>query len=63
MSEKHKKICKCLNYVQHLLILASTITDCVLISAFVSLVCVPVDIVVSAVGLKICAIIAGIKKV
>ena len=45
-----------------MLVLASTATDCVSISAFVSLVCVPVDIKGSAVGLKICAITAGIQK-
>ena len=62
MSEKHKKTCKYLNYIKHLLILASTINGCVLISAFASLVCVPVGITSSAVGLKICAITAGSKK-
>ena len=61
MSEKHKNTSKYLNYVEHLLILASTVTDCVAISAFASLDCVPVGITSSAVGLKICAITAGIK--
>ena len=46
-----------------MLILASTVTDCASISAFVLLVCVPVGIMSSAVGLKICEITAGIKKV
>ena len=45
-----------------MLVLASTATDCVSIAAFVSLVCVPVGIKGSAVGLKICAITAGIQK-
>ena len=62
MSETYKKTCKYLNYVEHLLILASTITGCVSISAFASLVCVPVGITSSAVGINICAIAAGIKK-
>ena len=44
MSEKYKKIWKYLNYVEHLLILASTVTGCVLISAFASLACVLFDI-------------------
>ena len=35
---------------------------CVSISTFTSLVCVPVDITSSAVGIKICATTAGIKK-
>ena len=42
--------------------LASTNTSYVSISAFVSLLCVPVGITSSAVGINICAIIAGIKK-
>ena len=62
MSEKHKNTCKYLNYVEHLLILASTVTGCVSISAFTSLVAVPVGITSSTVGLKICAFTAGIKK-
>ena len=45
-----------------MLILASTVTVCVSISAFPSLVCVPVRITSSAIGLKICAIIAGTKN-
>ena len=51
-----------LNYVEHLLILASTVAGYVLISAFSSLVCVPVGIRISAVVINICAIIAGIRK-
>ena len=51
-----------LNYLEHLLILASRITSCVSMPAFASLVCVPVDIMSSEVGLKTCAITAGIKK-
>ena len=62
MSEKYKKTCKYLNYVEQVLILVSTVTGCVSISAFASLVCVPFGITSSAVGLKICAITAGIKK-
>ena len=49
MSKKHKKTCKYLDYVEHLLILVSTITGCVSISAFTSLVVVPVGITSSAV--------------
>ena len=62
MSKKHKKTCKYLTYVEHLFILASTITGCVSISAFDSLVYVSVRITSSAVGLKLGAIITGIKK-
>ena len=61
MSEK-SKTWKYLNYVKHLLVLVSTVPGCVLTSAFASLVCAPVGITSSAVGIKICVIIAGIKK-
>ena len=62
MSEKYKKKCKYLNYVEHLLILVSTITGCVSISALASLVCALVGITSSGVGIKLCAITAGIKN-
>ena len=62
MKEKYKKTCKYLNYVEHLLILASTVTGCVSISAFASLPSVPVVITSSTLGIKICAITVGIKK-
>ena len=56
MREKYKETCKYLNYVEHFLLLASAANVCVPISAFVSLVVVPVGVSSSAVGLKICAI-------
>ena len=62
MSKKHKKVCTTLNYIEHFLILASTITGCISISAFVSLIGIPIGFTSSAIGLKICAITAGIKK-
>ena len=62
MSERYEKTCKYLNYVENVLILVSTVTGCVPISAFASLVCVPVGIKSSAVELNICAITAGFKK-
>ena len=51
-----------LNYIANLLILASTVTGYILISAFASLVCHPVGITSSAVEISICAITAGMKK-
>ena len=48
MSKEHKQIYTALNYIEHLLILASAVTGCVSISTFASLV--------------ICAITAAIKK-
>ena len=61
MSENYKET-KSLNYLENLLILASTVTDCVSVSAFSSLVDIPVGITSSAVGIDICAITAGIKN-
>ena len=49
-------------YTEHFLILASTITGCTSNSAFASLLGVPIGITKSAIGLKIGAITAGIKK-
>ena len=62
MNKKHQKICTTLNYIEHFLILASTITGCVSISAFSSSVGIPVEITISGIVLKICAIDVGIKK-
>ena len=62
MDKKHKKCCKVLNYIDHLHIVTSAITGCVSISAFYSLVGIPLGITSSLIGLKICAITAGIKK-
>ena len=42
--------------------LVSTVTGCVSISAFVSLIAIPVGIASFATGLKICAITARIRK-
>ena len=53
---------KYLNYVEHLLILASSVTGCVSISAFASLVCVSVGIKCSAAGIKICIKYKSIVK-
>ena len=62
ISEKHKKTCKYINYVEHLLILAWTATGCVSFSAFDSLVSISVDIRSFALGIKICVITLGMKK-
>ena len=63
MSKKHKKVCGVLTYIEHLLILVSTVTAYVSISAFASLVGIHVGITSSAVRLKICVITAGIKSI
>ena len=51
-----------MNYIDHLLFVSFTITGCISISAFASLVGIPVGIKSSATGLNICGITAGIKK-
>ena len=62
ISRKHKKVCATLKYIEHFLILSSTITGCISISAFVSFLGIPIGVTNSAIGLKICAIAAEIKK-
>ena len=58
MTRKYKKNQMVLNYIEPLLILAFTITDCVSISAFALLVSIPIGIASSGVGLKICLVTA-----
>ena len=53
MNKKHRKVCIVLNYIEHFLILVSTVTGCDSISALASLVGIPIGIKSSAVGLKI----------
>ena len=55
-------VCTFLNYIEHFLILGSTVTGCVSISVFASLVGIPIRIASSAIGLKIFVITAAIKK-
>ena len=62
MSKNHKKFCTILNYIEHILILASTTTGCISISDFASLIDIPIGVTSSAIALKICAIAAGVKK-
>ena len=61
-TKRHKNVCTTLNYIKQFLILASTITGCISISAFTSLIGILIRITSSAIGLKICAIAARIKK-
>ena len=53
MSKKHKKVFTSLNHIEHFLILSSTITGCISISAFTFLIGIPIGITSSAIGLKI----------
>ena len=61
MSEKHKNVCKPLNYFEHFLVFVSVVSVCASMSAFASLVGITVGITSFSVALKICAITAWIK--
>ena len=68
MSNKHEKVCTALNYIERFFILDSILafqfTGCILISAFASLLAIPIRITSSSIckrTLKTCAITAGIK--
>ena len=52
INRKLKKVSTALNYIEHFLILASTITGCVSISPFPSLIGILIGITSSAIGLK-----------
>ena len=52
MSKKHKKVSTILNYIEHFLILPSSIIGCVSISAFAFLLGNPIGILSSSIGLK-----------
>ena len=58
---QNKLMTKTLISIEHFRILVSAYTGCILISAFSSLIGVSAGITSSAIGLKICAITAGIK--
>ena len=62
MSKKYQKVCTTLSHIEHFVILASIITGCISISAFASLLGLPIGITSSAIELKTCAITAGIKR-
>ena len=63
---KHKSrtqtVRRVLSYIDHWLIVISTIIGCVSISAFASLVGIPTEIMSSAIELKICVITSEIRK-
>ena len=52
MSKKHENVSRVLNYIDQPLIVISTNTGCVSISAFASLVDIPIEITSSTIGLK-----------
>ena len=54
MSRKQKQVCATLNYIEHFLIFAFTITGCISISAFASLTGISKGITSSTIALLIC---------
>ena len=63
MNRKGKKVCTTPNCIKNFLILPSTITTgCIFISNFTSSLCIPTGIISFAIGLKMFAIAAEIKK-
>ena len=62
MCKKEKKVCATLIYIEHFLILALTITRCISVSPFTSLVDILIEITSSTIEIKICAVTAGVKK-
>ena len=48
MSRKHKKFCTALNYIEYFLTVAFTTTGCISISAFTSVIGIPIGIASSA---------------
>ena len=61
MSSKYKRVFTTLNYIKYFLILTSTITGCIWVSDFASLLDISIGITSSPIRLTICAIHAGIK--
>ena len=59
MNKKYKKVCATLNPIDDPLILAFLF---IIISAFASLLGIPIGIISSVTGLKFCVVTAGIKR-
>ena len=59
ITKTHKKICKTLDYIEHLLIIVCTVTECVSISAFVSLVSIAAGVASFVITRKTSIITAG----
>ena len=62
ISKKHKKVYKIISYTEHLLVLTSTVSGFVSISAFAILFGIPLGIASSAAKIKISAITTEIRK-
>ena len=62
MSRKHKKVCSTLNYIEQFLVLVSTVTGCISVFHFASLIGILLGITSSAIEFKIFTITVRIKK-
>ena len=62
MSKKHKNPFRNLNYFEHFLLFTSAVIGFVAISAFASLVDIPIGITSSSVDIISCVITAGFTK-
>ena len=62
MSKNHKNVCTTLIHIEQFLILAFVVNRCISIFDFASLLGIPIRITSPIIGLKTCAITAGIKK-
>ena len=56
MSYKHKKVFTALNYIENIVTSIFSVTGCISLSAFASLIDIPSRIMSSTIGLIICAI-------
>ena len=63
MGEKHKIVCTTLNYIEYVLILVPAITGCFSVSAFASLIGIPIGLKSFAIGLKICEWLQKLKSI
>ena len=62
MNRRYKNVCANLNYIEQFLILTSTITGCISVSPFASLLDIPMEVTSFAIGLTICGVAAGNEK-
>ena len=62
MSKKHKKVSTTPNYIERFRILVFAVTEFISTSVFFSLIGISIGVTSSAIGLKICAITAGMKR-
>ena len=62
-SKKNKKVCTTLSCIKHFLILCSTITGCISITAFASLFDIPSGVTSSLVGFKMWTKLQQLKSI